>query len=503
MDAEFADQVQQTYNGAEARTPGFWKKFARVIQSPTTLFVFLLALSLIFAAMISKGGVVVGILLIILMIGVPVIYGVVAYPNFGILVLFIAGYLLFIPMKMDTGGFPLGTVMDCLEYLLILGFFVKQKNDSNWSMFTDRLSFFTLIWIEYNFVEIANPSSISPLAWVYTIRTTAVIIFMYFVFVYQIRQVSFIKLLFKIWIVLAFIGAADGFKQENFGYFQFEHDYLYGDPVKLTLLFIDGHMRKFSIFSDPVAFAYNMATASILCITLMFGPIKTYKKYILGVIVAFCMFCMLYSGTRGAFPLIPAALILLAILNYNRKVLIFALCAAAFFLALIFVPTSNGSIVRFQSAFKPNNDPSFNLRKMNQARIRPFIMTHPMGGGLGTTGMWGQKFAPGSMLANFPPDSGYVRVAVETGTIGILLLCSMVFVALLTGINNFYTIRDPVLKNYNLAATLVVFTYNIGNYPQEAIVQFPSNVIFFLCMALITICKRLDNEKQKALANAA
>jgi len=188
---------------------------------------------------------------------------------------------------------------------------------------------------------------------------------------------------------------------------------------------------------------------------------------------------------------------MLAILNYNKKVLIFAIIAAIFFIGLIFVPTSNPSIVRFQTAFKPNNDPSFNLRKMNQARIRPFILSHPLGGGLGSTGVWGQKFAPGSMLANFPPDSGYVRVAVESGTIGILLLCSLVFVALLTGINNFYLIRDPALKNYSLAATLVVFTYNIGNYPQEAIVQFPSNVIFFLCMALIPICRRLDQEKQK------
>lgn len=461
------------------------------------MYITLLAVSVLCAVLIGTKGLVPAILILIFLIGVPVAYGVVAHPKFGIIVLFIAAYLLFIPMKMDTGGFPLGTAMDALEYMLILGFFIKQKNDPNWSIFKDKVSYFTMAWIAYNFIEVGNPSSVSPMAWIYTIRTTAVVIIMYFVFVYQIRETTFITMLFKIWIALAIVGAADGFKQENFGYFQSEHDYLYNDPGKVALLFIDGHMRKFSIFSDPVAFAYNMAVASVLCITLMFGPIKTYKKYILGGIVAFLMFCMLYSGTRGAFPLVPAALVMLAILNYNKRVLIFAICAAVFFVGLIFVPTSNGSIVRFQSAFKPNNDPSFNLRKMNQARIRPFILSHPLGGGLGSTGIWGQKFAPGSMLANFPPDSGYVRVAVESGTIGILLLCSMIFVALYTGINNFYLIRDPVLKNYNLAATLVVFTYNIGNYPQEAIVQFPSNVIFFLCMALIPICLRLDREKQK------
>ena len=40
--------------------------------------------------------------------------------------------------------------------------------------------------------------------------------------------------------------------------------------------------------------------------------------------------------------------------------------------------------------------------------------------------------------------------------------------------------------------TLVVFTYNIGNYPQEAIVQFPSNVIFFLAMIVLPTVNGLN-----------
>jgi hypothetical protein len=403
-------------------------------------------------------------------------------------------------MKMDTHGFPLGTVMDLLEFLLILGFFIQQKKDRQWSQFNDKLSYVVLIWILYNFLEVLNPESVNVLAWVFTIRTTAIVILMYFVFVYQIREASFIKLIFKIWIVLATIGALNGIKQEYFGYFTSESTYLYSDPVKVGLLFIDNHMRRFSIFSDPVAFAYNMSAASVLCISLMFGPIKTYKKYILFALTLLFMFSMLFSGTRGAFPLIPAAMGLLALLNFNKKVLLFV-CIAGFFLAaLIFMPTSNGTIMRFQTAFKPGNDASFNVRKFNQDRIRPYIQTHPFGGGLGSTGTWGQRFAPNSPLASFPPDSGYVRVAVELGYVGISLLCLVVFIALYTGINNYFLIHDPTLKNYCLAAILVVFIYNIGNYPQEAIVQFPSNIIFFLAMALIPVCYRIDQAMLKKAA---
>ncbi|MBW4890925.1 O-antigen ligase family protein [Mucilaginibacter sp. HMF5004] len=499
----------QKPSGFKNRLSALWKDILlKKLAHPASL-IFLTFVCLILALLLYKIGVIAALLFIILMVGPPLVYGIVFYPKFGIIALFVSAYLLFIPMKMDTHGFPLGTVMDLLEFLLILGFFIQQKKDRQrnpenrqWHYFTDKLSIVMLIWIGYNFLEVLNPQSVSALAWIFTIRTTAVVILMYYVFVYQIREVSFITLMFKIWIGLAALGALNGIKQEFIGFSSSESQYLYSDPVKVGLLFIDGHMRKFSIFSDPVAFAYNMTAASILCITLMYGPIKTSKKYILFGLVLLFMFSMLFSGTRGAYPLVPVAMGLFSILNFNKKVLYFVIGAAALFGVLIFMPTSNPNIMRFQTAFKPNNDPSFNVRKINQAKIRPFIQSHPFGGGLGSTGQWGQRFAPNSQLANFPPDSGYVRVAVELGYIGLILICIVVFMALYCGINNYYLIHDPRLKNYCLAVTLVVFAYNIGNYPQEAIVQFPSNVVFFFAMAIIPVCYRLDRQKLKEAANA-
>ncbi|HEX8460977.1 MAG TPA: hypothetical protein VF623_06090, partial [Segetibacter sp.] len=147
-------------------------------------------------------------------------------------------------------------------------------------------------------------------------------------------------------------------------------------------------------------------------------------------------------------------------------------------------------------AFKPSNDASYNLRKENQKKIRPYILSHPMGGGLGSTGVWGVKFSPNSYLASFPPDSGYVRVAVEMGWIGLLLFCILMFTILRAGVNNFYRIIDPELKSYCLAMTLIVFALNIGNFPQEALVQFPTNIYFYLFAALITVTYRIDKEKQ-------
>ena len=177
----------------------------------------------------------------------------------------------------------------------------------------------------------------------------------------------------------------------------------------------------------------------------------------------------------------------------------FTIAALGFILVLIFMPTSNQNILRFQTAFSPNEDASYKLRKINQAKIKPFVYTHPLGGGLGSTGEWGAKFNPGTLLGTFQPDSGYVRTTVEMGIIGLLIFSYMIWVILKTGINTYYKIRDPELKSYSLAVLLMVFTWNIGNFPQQALVQYPSNVLFFLAVALIGVIYRLDQQQNTAL----
>ena len=69
------------------------------------------------------------------------------------------------------------------------------------------------------------------------------------------------------------------------------------------------------------------------------------------------------------------------------------------------------------------------------------------------------------------------------------------FAILQKGIRNYYLIRDPELKTYCLAMVLIIFALSIGNYPQEAIVQFPTSVYFYLFIAMIHITKKLDDQK--------
>jgi O-antigen ligase len=440
-------------------------------------------------------GAIVGIITIICLVGPLLVFFIVSKPEFGIMVYLTLAYTMMWLSRYFIGDFPLGTLMDGMLVLFILGVFIQMKQKKEWYVFNNNISILILIWVVYNLMQALNPSAESKLAWLYTVRTMALVTLMYFIFVFNIRTKSFIKTILKWWIFCSFIAACYALKQEYIGFDSVEQKWLDSSPELYRLLFLAGHWRKFSMFSDPVTFAYNMCTASILCMALITGPMKTYKKIILGLLAFFFLYVMIFSGTRGANPLIPVALILFAILKFNKKILIFTIIAFFFLGFLIILPTSNQNILRFQTAFRPKEDASYQLREENQAKIKPYVYSHPFGGGLGATGEWGARFSPHSYLGTFQPDSGYVRTTVELGWVGLLLFSFMVFTILRTGINNYFKIKDPQLKSYSLAVVLIVFIWNVGNFPQQAIVQYPSNVLFFLSVALMVAIYRIDQQQ--------
>ncbi|WP_373514957.1 O-antigen ligase family protein [Persicitalea sp.] len=443
------------------------------------------------AWVVGQYGLLPGLLLVAAIVGIPTLYGTVAYPKQGIVILLVASFLLFYVIRMGI-DFPVGTVMDGLEWLLVLGTILARRRVTGPSVFGSTIGFIILVWVLYTVLQVLNPWAASKMAWLYTVRTVGAVTLMYFVFVANIDSVKYLRMLIWLWIGLALVGALYGFKQELLGFTPAEFQELISDPKMIDLLFIDGHWRKYSIFSDPVAFAYNMVMVALICLSLIQIHKGFLQKSALILIALFCVVAMLFSGTRGGYVLIPAGFVLFFILRFNRTLLMLAAIGAFAFIILIKIPTGNPTLYRFQTAFRPTDDPSFNLRTYNQKRIQPYIQQHPFGGGLGATGVWGVRFAPDSFLASFPPDSGYVRVAVEMGWVGLLLFCTLIFIILKKGIDHFFLIRNEELKAYCLAMTIVVFVLGIGSYPQEAIVQFPSNILFYLAAAIIQVSLQLD-----------
>ncbi|MBW7893372.1 MAG: O-antigen ligase family protein, partial [Chitinophagaceae bacterium] len=299
-------------------------------------------------------------------------------------------------------------------------------------------------------------------------------------------------------IILALLGTIWGYFQEYIGFLPFEQNWIMESPQRFALLFQAGTFRKFSFFSDPLVYGILLAITATLCFVLASGPFSRAKKILLLLSGFFMMNGMLFSGTRAAFILPVVGLVFYGILTFKKQV-IFSLIAAGIFLAVIInIPTSNPNIVRLQTAFKPTEDASYQVRMKNQAFIRPFILSHPLGGGLGSVGEWGKKFSPWSPLANFPPDSGFVRIAVEGGWLGLLIYSLLLFTVFYIGIKNYLILKNPKLKVVSLGMLIVLFSLTVANYPQEAIGQYPINLLFFVAIAVLNVSVNFDkNIKDK------
>ena len=137
------------------------------------------------------------------------------------------------------------------------------------------------------------------------------------------------------------------------------------------------------------------------------------------------------------------------ILNKNIKILILGgifLIGVYIFFAHTTIGQGNAEIRRMRTAFDPN-EASLQVRLENQKNLKGYLASRPMGGGVGATGNWGQRFTPHTFLANTATDSWYVMVWSDTGTIGLTYYLLMLFFILGTGaFHVMYKLKDDWLK---------------------------------------------------------
>jgi hypothetical protein len=456
-------------------------------------YLMLLIPTLFIAFIVSKMGLTVGIVLAAVIIAIPLTFACMFYLELGISFIIILSFFL-LGIKRIIGDIQIGLLMDFLVAVMIFGMIVKQTQERDWGFAKNPISKIILVWVVYNLLQAGNPSAESTMAWLYTVRSFAGIMAMYFLLAYAIKSEKFIYFLIKVWIILTLVGTAWGYVQEYAGFLPFELAWIMESPERFAILFQAGTFRKFSIFSDPLVYGILLAFTSLLCFVLATGPFSKPKKIFLILSGLFMMNGMLFSGTRAAFILPIAGLAFYGILTFKKQVLIAMIAAGMFLAVIVNIPTSNPNIVRLQTAFNPTEDASYQVRMKNQAFIRPFILTHPLGGGLGSVGEWGKQFSPWSPLANFPPDSGFVRIAVESGWVGLLIYCTLLFIVFYDGIKNYLLLKDPKLKVVSLAMLVVLFSLTLANYPQEAIGQYPINLLFFLAIAILNVSIKFDKK---------
>ncbi|MEM7368866.1 MAG: O-antigen ligase family protein [Bacteroidota bacterium] len=478
-----------------------WVKDEFVLQKLHSPIGYLIFLVMAYAVswLIGHHGWIAASRLIVAVVLIPCLIGAVFHTRFGLGILLIFSFIhpLFDRMRVDL---PMGYFIDMAIWLLLFGILVKRSQAIHRIYYFEPIAFMILLWITFCFLELLNPWGPSAEAWAYAVRDIAEYTLLFFAALYGFRKLEHIQWMAGIWIVMATLGAIYGLVQEWAAFTEFEWNWLLEDYDHFESVYTADRLRKFSFFSGPASFGILMGITSLFCLILIIeAKLSLAIRIILGCCAILMLLGMLYSGTRTAFLILPAGFGFLMLLHLSKRLWISGLLMGVVASLLLWVlPIENASIERMKSAFRPQEAASFQVRMENQDYVQPYIMDHPIGGGVGSTGNWGEQFAPHTLLSMFPPDSGYVRIAVEMGSVGLAIYLLMMFAALAVGVRAFFRMKDPNLRAWLLAFLGVIFALVLANYPQQALTQLPIGFLFFYSLASVVRLKRLSAEHMHA-----
>jgi hypothetical protein len=460
------------------------------LNSPLGLVLLLLCVapvSLLFARLDLKGS----ILVTTVFLGIPVIIYALLNPAFNLGLMAVSALVVTYMLRFTAA--PIGTFLDLLILIGAVGIMLQQFKLRDWSFLKYPLSYMVMIWLFYNLMEVLNPWAQSVMAWLYTVRSVAILQLVFFIGAFAMRDNR--KALDRVFYLIMFMCVACavyGMKQQFLGLSDSEMAWIQSDPERYQLYFQWNLLRIPSFCYDPTTFGILMACFAMLCVALFFGPGGYIQKGVLILMGVMALMTMTFTGTRTAFVLIPVGAFFYMGLYMNKKVLIMAALFGLVFTAFVMKSTTIGVIHRFQSAFTPSKDDSMNLRLHNQKFIQPFIQQNPIGAGLGSCGTWGKRFTPNSWLSSFPHDSSFVRMGVELGWIGLILYSLLHFMVVYTGIYYFFRCQDPLIKAMYAGITTWCFMLVVACYAQEAILQQPMNIIYNIFIAMLLCLKNFD-----------
>jgi putative inorganic carbon (HCO3(-)) transporter len=421
-----------------------------------------------------------------------VVIGVIAFFSILYISYFFPRYNIIFPLSMAffTGllirilgleGVPLGTANEAV-YLIIILSLILNKKISGFKTIPGSL---LIIWASYQIIELINPNSYSREAALLGLRTVIPLFCGYFIIYSSIETKRDAYIFLTAWFILSLLAGAYGLYQEFAGLPNYDFAWASENERRFSLLHTWGRLRKFSFFSSPSEFGMILVITGIAAFVVFFF-IKKVKLRILSALTCFiCLWAMVYTGSRTSTILLPVGLGIFCLITFQRKVLIAVGCLAVFAAAFILRPGSSKALFVMSTALSGTDDASMRVRIINQQIIRTYILQHPTGFGLGSTGDLGYKYSPQTFVGRFPPDSDYVKIAVECGWIGLLLWCIILAILFGYGITVYFRVTDSEWRMMLITANVVFFTMIVAQYPQEFLRSYVLSTLFGSVIGLI------------------
>lgn len=388
---------------------------------------------------------------------------------------------------------PFGLLLDVFLLISLIAALSKATS-RNYKYLKNPFVYAVAVWTAFTFFEIINPESRSSAAWFYSVRGTSLyMIQLVILTILLLNDPKEMRVFIRIWIAWSLVACLWGMKQQYFGVNHAEQLWLDAGAYKTHILF--GRLRVFSFYSDAGQFGAAMGHIALVCLILSFGPIKVRKRVLLWCLSGMFFWGMAISGTRGALFVPLSGILVYLFLTKNFKTLSAGvLIVGLLFVALKFtsIGAGNYQVQRMRSAMDPN-DPSLQVRLNNQKTLSAYLASRPIGGGIGSAGSWGQRFSPGTLLADTPTDSWYVRIWAETGVVGLWVHLGMIFTFIISGTIMIFKMKnDKMLRQMTMALFAGFVGIAFASYGNQVLGQAPTGVVAFMSIAFVWLAYRWD-----------
>ncbi|MCL6267160.1 hypothetical protein [Flagellimonas myxillae] len=457
----------------------------------------LVLLSLVFctAHLTATRGLVAGIGIMVFPFAILYLGALFVKPRIGIITVlifnfFVLGIGRYIPMTW-------GLLMDGLMVLMYLALFFKAfRMKVPWERANSQLTLLVTIWFGYAILQIANPEAVSVAAWFYAMRGLALYQWLFVPLVFILfNKRNDLHLFFLIWGVLSVLATMKGMQQLIFGVDSYEQAWLDAGGDVTHILF--GKLRIFSFYSDAGQFGASQGhTGVVFGVLALFAKNRRFQIFC-GIVAMAGLLGMMISGTRGAIA-VPAmgGVMFILVRKHIPSIVLGVIAGIGIFVFFKYttIGNDNDQIRRMRTAFDPN-DASLEMRRINQAKLKGYLATRPLGGGIGSTGNWGKRFSPNTFLANTATDSWFVAVWADTGIVGLYLHLFILFFILVTGAYNcMFKIRDDWLKGQITALVCGMAGIMLASYGNGVFGQFPTCILMYTGMVFIFISPKLDRQ---------
>lgn len=388
---------------------------------------------------------------------------------------------------------PLGLSIDVV-LLLTLIITVSKLPKRNYKYLKNPFVYGIAVWTVFTILEIANPESRSAAAWFYAVRGTSLYMIQLIILTtLLLNDRESLQVFLKTWIIWSVLAALWAMKQSYIGLNSAEQAWMAAGAYKTHMLF--GKLRAFSFYSDAGQFGAAMGHILLICIILALGPFSFKKRIMLWGLSVLFFWAMAISGTRGAMFVPLSGIMVYLFLSKNFKILsVGGIVIIALFCLLKFTMIGQGNyqIQRMRSGLNPN-DPSLQVRLNNQAKLKVYLASRPLGGGIGSSGYWGLRFAPNSFLAQTPTDSWYVKIWADTGIIGLCIHIAVLLVFIITGVVLIFKMKNDAGLRQIAAALFAGFVgIAVASYGNAILGQTPSCVVGFMSLAFVWLIYRWD-----------